>query len=93
MVIPRKEANHLAAIDAAQICHGKVTHGTPCAQRRKEFLARILHDPTGLWMPSHFVMEAKAEVLLLFPHYEQDDVTYFGYHKLGISPAETDDVK
>jgi xylose isomerase len=49
--------------------------------------------PAGPWMPSHFVMEAKAKVLLLFPHYEQDDVTYFGYHKLGISPAETDDVK
>jgi hypothetical protein len=26
---------------------------------------------TGLWMPSHFSMEAKAKVLLLFPHYEQ----------------------
>jgi len=48
---------------------------------------------TGLWMPNHFVMEAKAKVLLLFPHYEQDDITYFSYHKPGISPAETDDVK
>jgi hypothetical protein len=47
----------------------------------------------GLWMPSHFVMKAKAGVLLLFPHYEQDDITYFSYHKPGISPAETDDVK
>jgi hypothetical protein len=48
---------------------------------------------TGLWMPSHFAMAAKAKVLLLFPHYEQDDVTYFSYHKPGISPAETDGVK
>ncbi len=48
---------------------------------------------TGVWVPSHFVMEAKAKVLLLFPHYEQDDITYFSYHKPGITPAETDDVK
>jgi hypothetical protein len=48
---------------------------------------------TGLWMPDHFVMEAKAKVLLLFPHYEQDNITYFSYHKPGISPADTDDVK
>ena len=34
-----------------------------------------------------------GHVLLLFPHYEQDDVTYFSYHKPGISPAETADVK
>jgi hypothetical protein len=38
-------------------------------------------------------LKAKAKVLLLFPHYEQDDITYFSYHKLGISPADTDDVK
>ena len=45
----------------------------------------------GLWMPNHFVMDAKAKVFLLFPHYEQDDITYFSYHKPGASPA--DDVK
>jgi len=33
------------------------------------------------WMPSHFLMDAKAKVLLLFPHYERDDLTYFSYHK------------
>jgi len=45
----------------------------------------------GLWMPNHFVMDAKATVFLLFPHYERDDITYFSYHKPGASPA--DDVK
>jgi len=48
---------------------------------------------TGLWMPNHFSMQAKAKVLLLFPHYEQDDITYFSYHKPGTSPADADDVK
>ena len=35
----------------------------------------------------------KAKVLLLFPHYEQDDITYFNYHKPGASPADANDVK
>ena len=48
---------------------------------------------TGLWMPSHFSMAANAKVLLLFPHYEQDDLTYFNYHKPGTSPADRNDVK
>ncbi len=47
----------------------------------------------GLWMPSHFSMQAKAKVFLLFPHYEQDDITYFSYHKPGTSPADAGDVK
>ncbi len=48
---------------------------------------------TGLWMPSHFSMQATAKVLLLFQHSEQDDVTYFNYHKPGASPAEADNVR
>jgi hypothetical protein len=48
---------------------------------------------TGLWMPNHFSMQAKAKVLLLFPHYEQDDITYFNYHKPDASPAAATDVK
>jgi hypothetical protein len=47
----------------------------------------------GLWMPTHFLMDAKAKVLLLFPHYERDDITYFSYHKPGTSPADTNSVK
>jgi len=47
----------------------------------------------GLWMPSHFSMEAKAKVLLLFSHYERDDNTYFNYHKPGTGSEERDDVK
>lgn len=35
----------------------------------------------GFWMPIHFSMEAKAKVLFLLPHDEQNDNTYFGYHK------------
>jgi len=47
----------------------------------------------GLWMPSHFLMEARAKVLLLFPHYEQDDNTYSSYHKPGTIPADANHVK
>jgi hypothetical protein len=47
----------------------------------------------GIWMPNHFLMDAKAKVLLLFPHYERDDITYLTYHKPGASPAEANDVK
>jgi hypothetical protein len=47
----------------------------------------------GLWMPNHFVMDAKAKVFLLFPHYERDDITYFNYHKSGPSPADANDIK
>ena len=35
----------------------------------------------GFWMPIHFSMEAKAKVLFLLSHDEQNDHTYFGYHK------------
>jgi hypothetical protein len=38
-------------------------------------------------------MDAKAKVLLLFPHYERDDINYFNYHKPAISPAGADDAK
>jgi hypothetical protein len=47
----------------------------------------------GLWMPSHFLMEARAKVLLLFPHYEQDDNTYSSYHKPGTTPTDPNHVK
>lgn len=44
---------------------------------------------TGLWMPSHFLMEANAKVLMIFPHYERDDIAYFSYHQPGRSAAGT----
>lgn len=47
----------------------------------------------GLWMPNHFLMDAKAKVFFLFPHYERDNITYFSYHKPGTSPADANDVK
>lgn len=34
-----------------------------------------------IWMPSHFSMKAKAKVLLLFQHNEQEDDTYSSYQK------------
>lgn len=47
----------------------------------------------GLWMPNHFIMDAKATVFLLFPHYERDNITYFSYHRPGISPVDANHVK
>jgi hypothetical protein len=47
----------------------------------------------GLWMPNHFVMDAKATVFFLFPHYERENITYFTYHKPGSGPADTNNVK
>jgi hypothetical protein len=47
----------------------------------------------GIWMPSHFLMEAKAKVFLLFPHDERDDITYFSYHNPGSRPADVDDIR
>ncbi len=35
-----------------------------------------------VWMPSHFSMKAKAKVLFLFQHNEQEDDTYLGYQKI-----------
>jgi hypothetical protein len=47
----------------------------------------------GLWMPSHFSMDAEAKVFLLFTKYERDDLTYFNYHKPGTGSADTNGVK
>jgi len=35
----------------------------------------------GAWLPTHFSMHTRAKVLLLFPHNEQDESSYYGYHK------------
>jgi hypothetical protein len=35
----------------------------------------------NIWLPRHFTMTAKAEILSLIHHHEHEDVTYFNYHK------------
>lgn len=35
----------------------------------------------GIWLAKHFSMKSKAKVLLLFPHHDQEDDTYFNYRK------------
>ena len=47
----------------------------------------------GVWMPNHFIMDAKAKVFLLFPRYERDDITYFNYHKPNPSPTNAENGK
>lgn len=37
--------------------------------------------PDGLWLPTRFSMRARAKVLLFFSHNEQEESTYYGYHK------------
>jgi hypothetical protein len=34
-----------------------------------------------VWLPKHFAMKANAKVLMLFNHNQQEDETYFNYHK------------
>jgi hypothetical protein len=35
----------------------------------------------NVWLPKHFAMKASAKVLLMFNHNQQEDDTYFNYHK------------
>ncbi len=35
----------------------------------------------NIWLPRHFTMTAKAEILSLIHHHEHEDVTFFNYHK------------
>jgi hypothetical protein len=35
----------------------------------------------NLWLPKHFTMKASARIILLFNHNEQEDDTFFNYHK------------
>lgn len=39
----------------------------------------------NVWLPKHFAMRASAKVLFIFGHNEQEDESYWGYHKT--SPA------
>jgi hypothetical protein len=36
---------------------------------------------SGVWLPKHFVMKARAKILFLITHKSQQDQTYFGYRK------------
>lgn len=35
----------------------------------------------GVWLPKHFAMKAHAKVLFIFNHKNQEDNTFFDYHK------------
>ena len=35
----------------------------------------------GIWLPKHFAMKAYAKILGLFSHHEQEEESYWGYHK------------
>jgi hypothetical protein len=35
----------------------------------------------NIWLPKHFAMKANAKVLLMFNHNQQEDDTFFNYHK------------
>jgi hypothetical protein len=37
-----------------------------------------------IWLASHYSMRANAKVLLLFPHRDQEDDSYFNYHKAAV---------
>jgi hypothetical protein len=36
-----------------------------------------------IWMASHYSMRANARIMLMFPHRDQEDVTYSNYRKAG----------
>jgi hypothetical protein len=44
-----------------------------------------------IWLFSHYSMAAKARVILMFPHNEKEDATYFDYHRS--SPEQLETVK
>ncbi|HEV2469772.1 MAG TPA: hypothetical protein VGS78_11300 [Candidatus Sulfotelmatobacter sp.] len=35
----------------------------------------------GIWLPTHYVMRARAKILFFIPHKTQADETYYDYHK------------
>ena len=39
-----------------------------------------------VWLATHFSMKARARVIHLFAHQEQEDDTYFDYHKAAENP-------
>ena len=41
-----------------------------------------------IWMASHYSMRANARILLLFPHRDQEDVSYSNYRKTGQAPSK-----
>jgi len=41
----------------------------------------------GIWLPEHFAMKSRARILLLYTSKNQEDETYFDYHKAGRNEA------
>ncbi len=41
----------------------------------------------GIWLPEHFAMNSRARILLLYTSENQEDETYFDYHKAGRNEA------
>jgi len=41
-----------------------------------------------IWFATHYSMSANAKVLMLFPHQEQEDDSYFNYHKAAQPPKD-----
>ena len=41
-----------------------------------------------VWLTSHFAMKSSAKVLMMFPHQEQEDISYSNYHKNADAKAE-----
>jgi len=35
----------------------------------------------GVWLPTHFAMKSRANILFVLTHRENEDETYFDYHK------------
>ncbi len=36
----------------------------------------------GIWLPTHYVMKARAKILFFIPHRTQADETYYDFHKI-----------
>jgi hypothetical protein len=54
-----------------------------------ELLEMPVDDRSGLWLASHFAMQARARILWLFPKSSMQDETYFHYKPNGtLSPEE-----
>ncbi|HEU4635151.1 MAG TPA: hypothetical protein VFS41_03175, partial [Edaphobacter sp.] len=46
-------------------------------------------DTSDTWLPSHFSMQSRARILLLFPKSSQADETYFHYEGNGLLSPES----
>jgi hypothetical protein len=44
----------------------------------------------GIWLPRHFAMRARAKILYMIPHRDQEDDTYFDCHNAGTGSGSGD---